>query len=169
MTPAHIESLHPRFRSKIGREPMFRKVIADIEGATPEKWFELKGQLQLLCRMKKPAVEAVVPRIRATIAKIEDKKLRDACLQLAGHYVAIIVRAELGGHNSGSKNRVSELFTRAEVYVDPAEPPKPRRPRGSFRKAHLAKDLNAAFLAALDASAPPPETTAFDDEVTGGR
>jgi hypothetical protein len=82
--------------------------------------------------------------------------------------VAIIVRSEIGGRNSGSKNRVSELYARAEVFVDPKEQPKPRRPRGSYRKAHRAEELGADFLAELEASTPPPEAAAFNHETTGG-
>lgn len=169
MNPVYVESLHPRFRSKMGSEPAFRSVVNCIEGETREEWIELVGQLRLLCRLKKPAVEAIVPRIRSTIKAISDKKLRDACLQLAGQYVAIIVRDELKGRNSGSKNRVSELFTRAEVFVDSVEPGKPRLPRGSFRKAHKVNELDAAFLHELESADPPAEAIKFDSELAGDR
>lgn len=169
MNLAYVESLHPRFLSKIRSEPAFRQIIDDIDGTTSEDWFELVGQLKLLCRLKKPAVEAAIPRIRPTIMAIDDKKLRDACLQLAGQYVAIIVRQELKGHNSGTKNRVSELFTRAEVFIDPVEPGKPRRPRGTFRKSHLTSTMDESFLKALEASEPQAESAEFDSEVAGER
>ena len=160
-----LEHLHPRFQKLIANEAIARNIVDDIEGKTRDEWFELRGQMKLLCRLKKPAVEAAIPRIRNTILQIGDKKLRDACSQLAGQYVAIIVREELGGHNSGTKNRVSELFTRAEVFVDPMEPGKPRKPRGVFRRAFKTSELDAAFITALNASQPPPETAEFDTEV----
>lgn len=167
MKLALMEHLHPRFRSKMASEPAFRNIIGAIEGATPEEWFELRGELKLACRLKKPGVEAVITRIRPVIAAIEDSKLRDACLQLAGQYVAIIVRSELNGRNSGAKNRASELFSRAEVFVYPPEPGKPRRPRGAFRKARLAHELDVGFFAALASSNAPPEAALFNSELVG--
>lgn len=168
MNWALVENLHPRFRSKLSSEPLFQDIINKVEGTTQKEWDELVGQLKLLCRLKKPAVEAVIPRIRNTIAGIKDRKLRDACLQLAGQYTAIIVREELKGRNSGSKNRVSELFTRAEVFVDPAEPAKPRLPRGTFRKAHKTSEMDTGFLEELNSSEPPVEAAEFDSEFPGG-
>lgn len=169
MNLAYVENLHPRFLSKIQSEPAFRQIIDAIDGTTSEDWFELIGQIRLLCRLKKPAIEAAIPRIRPAILAINDKKLRDACLQLAGQYVAIIVRQELNGYNSGTKNRVSELFTRAEVFIDPVEPGKPRRPRGTFRKSRLTNAMSESFLAALESSEPPTEAAEFDSELAGER
>ena len=162
-----VEDLHPRFRKLLVEEPVAREIINRIEGGSLEEWFELRGQLKLLCRLKKPAVEAAIPRIRGTIEGIADKRLRDACSQLAGQYTAIIVRSEIGGRNSGTKNRVSELFTRAEVFIDPAEPGKPRKPRGSFRRAVKTSDLDNDFLRALESAEPDADAHNYNREIEG--
>jgi hypothetical protein len=159
-----VENLHPRFRKLLVEQPVAREIIDRIEGRTVEDWIELRGQLRLLCRLKKPAVEAAIPRIRNTIEGIENKKLRDACSQMAGQYTAIIVRSEIGARNSGTKNRPSELFTRAEVFIDPAEPGKPRKPRGSLRRAVKTHELDGDFFNALESAKPAPEAYGFNEE-----
>jgi hypothetical protein len=169
MNLAYVENLQPRFRSRLVKEPGFVSIIDAIEGSSREEWFKLIGQFELLCRLNKPPVEAVVPRIRALIAAIRDKKLRDECMQLAGQYCAIIVRAELGLHNAGRKGRVSELCQRGELFIDPSEARKPRRTRRAYRKAHLTRNLDKTFLRELETSAPPAEAAEFDNEMATRR
>ena len=167
MRQAFVDQLHPRFRSKLEENSWFRQIITAIEGETGPEWHELIGQFKILCRLKKPAVEAAIPRIYPIIASMpkHEKKIKDACLQLAGQYVAIIVRSELNGKNTGTKNRVSSLFTRAEVFDYAGSDARPRQVRGSYKRSHRVDELGDEFIAALDRSHPPEQAKQFDHEL----